>query len=76
MDDLDGVYDYYLYCFVIVSVNVVVLNEKNCRDGREPLPLIQAFPRHYLFVPFFLAEEVRGPVREVEQSEYEGKGDP
>lgn len=56
----------------VVSVGIVV-----AEDGREPLPLlIQAPPPHDLLVPLFLPKQVRGPVREVEESEYDWEEDP
>lgn len=56
----------------VVSVGIVV-----AEDGREPLPLlIRALPPHNLLVPLFLPKQVRGPVREVEESEYDWEEDP
>lgn len=56
----------------VVSVGIVV-----AEDGREPLPLlIRALPPHDLLVPLFLPKQVRGPVREVEESEYDWEEDP
>lgn len=56
----------------VVSVGIVV-----AEDGREPLPLlIRAPPPHDLLVPLFLPKQVRGPVREVEESEYDWEEDP
>lgn len=55
----------------VVSVGIVA------EDGREPLPLlIRALPPHDLLVPLFLPKQVRGPVREVEESEYDWEEDP
>jgi len=55
----------------VVSVGIVA------EDGREPLPLlIQAPPLHDLLVPLFLPKQVRGPVREVEEGEYDWEEDP
>lgn len=46
-------------------------------DGREPLPLlIRAPPLRGLLVLLFLPKQVRGPVREVEESEYDWEEDP
>lgn len=45
-------------------------------NGREPRPLIRALPRRHLLVLFLLPKQVRGPVREIEQSEYDGEEDP
>lgn len=56
----------------VVSVGIVV-----AEDGREPLPLlIRAPPPRDLLVPLFLPKQVRGPVREVEESEYDWEEDP
>lgn len=56
----------------VVSVGTVV-----AEDGREPLPLlIRAPPLHDLLVPLLLPEQVRGPVREVEECEYDWEEDP
>lgn len=56
----------------VVSVGIVV-----AEDGREPLPLlIRALPLLDLLVPLFLSKQVRGPVREVEESEYDWEEDP
>lgn len=46
-------------------------------DGREPLPLlIRALPLRGLLAFLFLPKQVRGPVREVEESEYDWEEDP
>lgn len=45
-------------------------------NGREPRPLIRALPRRHLLVLLFLPKQVRGPVREIEESEYDGEEDP
>lgn len=49
---------------------------ENNGDGREPRSLIQALPRRYLLVLLLLPKQVRGPVREVEESEYDWEEDP
>lgn len=46
-------------------------------DGREPLPLlILAPPLRDLLALLLLPEQVRGPVREIEESEYDWEEDP
>ena len=45
-------------------------------NGREPRSLIRALPRRRSLVLFFLPKQVRGPVREIEESEYDGEEDP
>lgn len=45
-------------------------------NGREPRPLIRALPRRHLLVLLFLPKQVRGPVREIEESEYDWEEDP
>lgn len=50
--------------------------QHGCGGGRVPRPAILLSPRRRLLALRFLPEQVRGPVREVEQSEYERKGDP
>lgn len=56
----------------VVSVGTVV-----AEDGREPLPLlIRAPPLHDLLAPLLLPKQVRGPVREVEECEYDWEEDP
>lgn len=46
-------------------------------DGREPLPLIRApLPPRDLLALLLLPKQVRGPVREVEESEYDWEEDP
>jgi len=58
-------------------VAVVVSVETFAEDGREPLPLlIRAPPPRDLLVPLFLPKQVRGPVREVEEGEYDWEEDP
>lgn len=55
-----------------VSVGTVV-----AEDGREPLPLlIRAPPPRDLLAVRLLPKQVRGPVREVEESEYDWEEDP
>lgn len=60
--------------------NVDAYDEISCeydRNGREPRSLmIRALPRRRLLVLLFLPKQVRGPVREVEYCEYDGKEDP
>lgn len=49
---------------------------ENDGNGREPRSLIPALPRRRLLVLLFLPKQVRGPVREIEESEYDGEEDP
>lgn len=56
----------------VVSVETVV-----AEDGREPLPLlIRALSLHDLLALLLLPKQVRGPVREVEECEYDWEEDP
>lgn len=56
----------------VVSVGTVV-----AEDGREPLPLLIRAPSpRDLFLPLVLPKQVRGPIREVEESEYDWEEDP
>lgn len=56
----------------VVSVGTVV-----AEDGREPLPLlIRALPLRGLLALLLLPKQVRGPVREIEESEYDWEEDP
>lgn len=45
-------------------------------DGREPLHLIRAPSPRDLLALLVLSEQVRGPIREVEESEYDWEEDP
>jgi len=57
---------------VLLSVETVV-----AEDGREPLPLlIRALLPRGLLALLLLSKQVRGPVREVEESEYDWEEDP
>lgn len=49
---------------------------ENDGNGREPRSLIPALPRRRSLVLLFLPKQVRGPVREIEESEYDGEEDP
>jgi len=56
---------------------VVSVVETVAEDGREPRPLlIRAPPPRGLLALLFLPKQVRGPVREVEESEYDWEEDP
>lgn len=57
------------------DANVAVVLE-TVEDGREPLPLIRAPPPRDLLAFLFLPKQVRGPVREVEESEYDWEKNP
>lgn len=62
---------------VNVAAAVVPVGTAVSEDGREPLPLlILAPPPRELLVSLLLSEQVRGPVREVEESEYDWEEDP
>lgn len=62
---------------VNVAAAVVPVGTAVSEDGREPLPLlIRAPPPRELLVSLLLSKQVRGPVREVEESEYDWEEDP
>lgn len=62
---------------VNVAAAVVPVGTAVSEDGREPLPLlIRAPPLRELLVSLLLSKQVRGPVREVEESEYDWEEDP
>lgn len=59
------------------NVAAIVFGGTVAEDGREPLPLlIRAPPLRGLLALLFLPKQVRGPVREVEESEYDWEEDP
>ena len=76
-DDADDDDSALCCCYdCVVAIDDARANDK---DDRVPCPSFQNY--HYprrcgSFCLLFPPKQVRGPVREVEQSEYEGEGDP
>lgn len=61
----------------VAPVVSVIVETVAAEDGREPLPLlIRAPPPRGLLALLFLPKQVRGPVHEVEESEYDWEEDP